>query len=82
MNIFCHPKFSSWIGPQQLLQIDKNEPIIFWWNPLFSNEDIKHPTEIDMKIGNRIFESKLTEDSFTEKDLSVVETYRNIWWFS
>jgi hypothetical protein len=29
MNIFCHPKFSSWIGPQQLLQIDKNEPIIF-----------------------------------------------------
>jgi hypothetical protein len=79
MNIFCHPQFTNWIGPHKLLGIDKDEEIIFGWNPSFENEKKANSTEIDMKIGHRIFESKLTESSFTEKNLSVVEKYSDFY---
>ncbi len=79
MNIFCYPQFTNWIGPHKLLGIDKDEEIIFGWKPSFENEKKANSTEIDMKIGNRIFESKLTESSFTEKNLSVVEKYSDFY---
>lgn len=36
-----------------------------------------HPTEIDLKIGNHIFEAKLTENTFTTKPKSVVHSYKD-----
>jgi hypothetical protein len=76
MNIFCNPGVEKWSGLHNLLHIDPSSGIEFGWNPTFENE-ILHPTEIDMKIGNIIFESKLTEESFTEKDKKIVERYPN-----
>ena len=75
MNIFCYPEFQQWKGPTQLLSIDSNSEIEFGWNPKFDNENIGHPTEIDAKIGNHIFEAKLTEESFTTKTKDVVRRY-------
>jgi hypothetical protein len=77
MNIFCNPGVRKWIGISKLLHIDTLSEIEFGWNPSFENEKIVHPTEIDMKIGNRIFEAKLTEESFTEKEKEIVENYPN-----
>ncbi len=75
MNIFCYPKISVWLGPSKLLGVDFNNDIIFGWNPLFENEDTGQKTEIDLKIGNIIFEAKLTESSFTAKDIHTIRKY-------
>lgn len=75
MNIFCHPKFDSWKGVHDLLEIDNNASKEFGWNPIFENENPSHRTEIDLKIGNHIFESKLTERDFTSKSETVIHTY-------
>lgn len=76
MNIFCNPGIKNWKGPRELLNIDTSSNIEFGWNPVFENED-NHKTEIDMKIGNRIFESKLTETSFKTKPHEIVERYKD-----
>ena len=76
MNIFCNPGMKKWTGPRELLNIDALSDIEFGWKPVFENED-NHPTEIDMKIGNRIFESKLTEISLTTKPHEIVERYKD-----
>jgi hypothetical protein len=78
MNIFCNPGVGKWTGLQKLLHIDTFSVIEFGWNPSFENE-VLHPTEIDMKIGNSIFESKLSEESFTEKEKGIVENYSDFY---
>lgn len=75
MNIFCHPRFPSWTGAMRLLGIKDATDIRFGWNPYFVNEDPAFRTEIDLKIGQGIFEAKLTESGFTEKALADVELY-------
>ena len=75
MNIFCNPNFKSWNSPQNLLNISIDHELEFGWNPDFENEHPQYPTEIDLKIGNHIFEAKLTEKSFTTKSKSVVDLY-------
>lgn len=75
MNIFCYPKINQWKGIKQLLGTDDLNDIKFGWNPFFENEDLKQPTEIDMKIGNHIFEAKLTENNFTQKEKKIVKNY-------
>ncbi len=75
MNIFCYPKFRIWTGPSKLLGFDPNNEIEFGWNPQFINEHSGHKTEIDLKIGNIIFEAKLTESSFTTKNINKIRKY-------
>jgi len=75
MNIFCYPKFKNWKGPSKLLRINTNKKFEFGWNPNFDNENQKHKTEIDLKVGKTIFEAKLTEANFTKKRKEVVESY-------
>lgn len=77
MNIFAHPKIKEWKSLRDLISIDQSDKIEFGWNPVFANET-NHKTEIDMKIGNSIFEAKLTEKDFTQKELKVVLTYSNV----
>ena len=73
MNIFCHPNFWDWSGVSSLLQIKPGASLEFGWHPTFDNEN--RATEIDLKIGDSIFEAKLTESDFTEKDLVSVQRY-------
>lgn len=75
MNIFCFPGFFNWSGPKKILKIDQCKDIQFGWNPEFENENKNHPTEIDLKIGDNIFEAKMTESSFTAKEKDVVYSY-------
>ncbi len=75
MNIFCHPKFLKWRGVRDLLGANLHDTFTFGWNPKFDNETKLSPTEIDVKFGDTIVEAKLAEESFTEKELSVVKTY-------
>ena len=75
MNIFCYPGLKKWKGIQKLLNFDQTEEFQFGWNPKFDNENRQYPTEIDLKIGNRIFEAKLTESSFTSKSKDVIRSY-------
>lgn len=81
MNVFCNPSISKNIGLIKLLhiQIDNaSKDIIFGYKPGFSNESSSRQTEIDMKIGNHIFEAKLTESSFTKKAIDIVLKYPHI----
>ncbi|MCK9299742.1 MAG: hypothetical protein M0P23_00010 [Bacteroidales bacterium] len=76
MNFFAHPRIKEWKSLRDLLLFFQSDEIEFGWNPLFENETTK--TEVDMKIGNQIFEAKLTESDFTKKDLEVVLRYANV----
>ena len=78
MNIFCHPNIRKWKGVRDLLNIDFIDEIIFGWKEVRFENEKRHPTEIDMKIGNHLFEAKLTEKDFTKKDLSIVLTYNQV----
>jgi len=78
MNIFCNPSISMNDSLKKYLDIkisNSQRDIVFGWNPEFENESNKKPTEIDMKIGNHIFEAKLTENSFTKKNVDVLMKY-------
>ncbi len=75
MNIFCHPKFDTWKGVHTLLGISYDDKKEFGWNPIFENENPEYRTEVDLRIGNHIFESKLTENNFTHKSISVIHSY-------
>ena len=70
MNIFCHPKFSTWKGPNTILGF-ANELPKFGINP--GIESHSSPTEIDMILGDVLYEAKLTETDFTTKDLQTVQ---------
>ncbi len=77
MNLFAHPKIKEWKSLRDLIGINETDEIEFGWNPLFENEKSRK-TEIDMKIGKSIFEAKLTETDFTQKQIEVVLTYQNV----
>lgn len=76
MNIFANPNILKWKGVRDLLKVNKDDCIKFGWNPEFENETTK--TEIDMKIGNTIFEAKLTEEDFEAIEMRLVMAYANV----
>lgn len=67
MNIFCHPEFFKWTGPQKYLGFENDTPL-FGWNPEI--ELGSRNTEVDMLLGETIYEAKLTESGFTEVEQS------------
>jgi len=75
MNIFCHPKIRLWKGVSKLLKVNMDNGIEFGWQGVGFSNELSHKTEIDMKIGNRLFEAKLTEKDFTAKPIGIVENY-------
>lgn len=78
MNFFAHPKIQTWKSLRDLLSIDESDSIEFGWCPSFPIETKNYRSEIDMKIGNVIFEAKLIEGGFTHKKLDVVLGYPNV----
>lgn len=78
MNIFCHPKLTTWTGPLKLLGLDSWSTPEFGWDPKFPNETTGRSTECDMRVGDVIFEAKLTETDFQSKHIDVVRRYPNV----
>ena len=77
MNIFANPNILKWKSLRNLLLVSENEKVVFGWNPILENET-NNKTEIDMLIGNNIFEAKLTESDFTSKEISIVNSYPHV----
>ncbi|MBD3617461.1 MAG: hypothetical protein HUJ22_12905 [Gracilimonas sp.] len=76
MNIFCHPNFFKWGGPQKYLGFENAEPK-FGWIPKV--EASPRYTEVDMKLGSTIYEAKLTEQGFNQKEKKrVLERYPGV----
>jgi len=65
MNVFCHPQVASSSAVQNLLAIEHEGLPLFGWRARVPLKDGKlDRTEVDMRIGSLLVESKLTEGSF------------------
>lgn len=78
MNIFCCPYVADDSRLLGLLGVDTAEPPEFGWRarvPL--KNGLADRTEVDMKLGNMLFEAKLTESDFQSAEASVLRGYRD-----
>ncbi len=78
MNIFCHPSAAENKLLPSLLGLETAPVPQFGFKarvPLRGGQTDR--TEVDMKIGSLLVESKLTEADFQIKDAAVVERYRD-----
>jgi len=76
MNVFCHPRVRSSYRVLGLLGLDEIAVPIFGWRarvPL-ANERFDR-TEVDMKLGSLLVESKLTESSLENCDIKRMHEY-------
>jgi hypothetical protein len=78
MNIFCYPRVTSRTDVCGVLAIEQGSRPQFGFRPrvpLLSGTIER--TEIDMKLGNVLFEAKLTEADFQVQKAELVEGYRD-----
>ena len=78
MNIFCYPRITSRADSCRMLAIEPGSRPEFGFMPrvpLLSGA--RERTEIDMKLGNVLFEAKLTETDFQVQRAELVEGYRD-----
>ncbi len=78
MNIFCYPRISSRADFCRILGIESGSHPEFGFKPrvpLLSGGIER--TEIDMRLGNVLFEAKLTEADFQLQRAELVEGYRD-----
>lgn len=78
MNIFCYPRVTSRADFCNILGIEIGSRPEFGFRPrvpLLSGAIER--TEIDMKLGNVLFEAKLTEADFQAQRAELVEGYRD-----
>jgi len=78
MNIFCCPYVAEDARVLGLLGVDTEEPPEFGWRaqvPLKNGHTDR--TEVDMKLGDMLFEAKLTESDFQSADVWVLRGYRD-----
>ena len=78
MNIFCCPYVAENSRLLGLLGVDTDERPEFGWRarvPL--RRGLADRTEVDMKLGNMLFEAKLTESDFQSAEASVLSGYRD-----
>jgi hypothetical protein len=78
MNIFCCPYVSDDPRVLGLLGIQAAELPQFGWRacvPMTKGQADR--TEVDMKLGDMLFEAKLTESDFQSADASVLRRYRD-----
>ncbi len=77
MNVFCAPGVIESLSLRRALGIDSNVVPEFGWKarvPLKTG--LFDRTEVDMRWGELLIESKLTESDFQMRKASVVESYR------
>jgi len=78
MNIFCCPHVADNPRILGLLGIDTAELPEFGWRahvPLKNGHADR--TEVDMKLGDMLFEAKLTESDFQTAEISALRAYRD-----
>ena len=78
MNIFCCPYVADDPRVLGLLGVEAAELPQFGWRarvPL--KKGLADRTEVDMKLGNMLFEAKLTESDFQSSDAAVLRGYRD-----
>jgi hypothetical protein len=78
MNCFCYPGASDRILKALLPAVSATSPSFGIPGEVSLNDGTVDSTEVDMRIGNAIFESKLTERDFTSKPAAAVERYRTL----
>jgi restriction endonuclease-like protein len=79
MNIFCYPGVTRRMQVRRILGLEPDNPPEFGFMPrvpLLS--EATERTEIDMKLGNMLFEAKLTEGGFQVQRAELVEQYRDL----
>jgi hypothetical protein len=79
MNIFCYPGVTRRTEVCRILGLEPGSVPEFGFMPrvpLLS--EATERTEIDMKLGNKIFEAKLTEGDFQIQRGELVEGYRDL----
>jgi hypothetical protein len=79
MNIFCYPSVTRRMDVCRILRIEPGSLPEFGFMPrvpLFS--EATERTEVDMKLGNVLFEAKLTEGDFQIQRAELVEQYSDL----
>jgi len=79
MNIFCYPGVTRKLEVYRILGLEPGSVPEFGFMPRVPlvNEATER-TEIDMKVGNTLFEAKLTEGDFQIERAELVERYRDL----
>ena len=83
MNVVCYPRVLAIAPVPALLGIDRSLEPLFGFRPRIplhrnrSGRELKDTTEIDLKLGPFLIESKLTESSFQSAPLRKLERYRD-----
>lgn len=78
MNIFCCPHVTGDARVKLLLGLDHAHTPEFGFRPRVPlKTGLADRTEVDMRLGNLLFEAKLTESNFQSADISVLENYRD-----
>ena len=83
MNIFCYPGVTRRMEVCRILGLEPGGVPEFGFMPrvpLLS--EATERTEVDMKLGNKIFEAKLTEGDFQIERAALVERYRDLGTYS
>lgn len=78
MNVFCALGVAESPRVRRALWIEGEEPPVFGWKarvPLTNGRSDR--TEVDMRWGGLLVESKLTEGDFQAKSAAIVEGYRD-----
>jgi hypothetical protein len=78
MNVFCMPGVADSPALRRLLGITEEAEMVFGWKarvPLARGRFDR--TEVDLRLGDLLFESKLTESDFQCREAAVVEAYRD-----
>jgi hypothetical protein len=79
MNIFCYPRVSANRELALFIGTDTNDIPKFGFLPRVPLvKDITERTEVDMKLGNVLFEAKLTESDFQTQRPAIVQQYRDL----
>ena len=78
MNIFCYPGVTRRVEVCRTLGTESGDLPEFGFRPRIPlHSEAIERTEIDMKLGNVLFEAKLTEGDFQVQDAELVEQYRD-----
>jgi hypothetical protein len=79
MNVFCHPGVLRGTEVESILGVQNGDIPTFGFParvPLQNGRADR--TEVDMKLGALLVESKLTETDFQTKAPEIVESYRDL----
>jgi hypothetical protein len=78
MNVFCYPGVFADVRVLHLLAVEQPVAPQFGFRPRVPLIQQRFDrTEVDMKLGDLLVESKLTENDFQSKVKAVVESYRD-----